>query len=66
MHYSIICFKNQAMFALIKKDCYYGVTTDLNFVLLDNKMKKVPKLLHINGFGTSLLVIHRRFELRTP
>ena len=40
MHYSIICFKNQAMFALIKKDCYYGVTTDLNFVLLDNKTKK--------------------------
>ena len=28
------------MFALIKKDCYYGVTTDLNFVLLDNKTKK--------------------------
>ena len=40
MHYSIICFKNQAMFALIKKDCYYGVTTDLIFVLLDNKTKK--------------------------
>ena len=28
------------MFAQVKIDCYYRVTTDLIFVLLDNKIKK--------------------------
>ena len=40
MYYNIICFENQAMFVPAKIDRYYGVTTDLIFVLLDNKMKK--------------------------
>ena len=37
---NIICFENQAMFVPAKIDRYYRVTTDLIFVLLDNKMKK--------------------------
>ena len=40
MYYNIICFENQAMFVPAKIDRYYRVTTDLIFVLLDNKMKK--------------------------
>ncbi len=66
MHYSIICFKNQAMFALIKKRLllrgYYG----FHFECIEIEMKKVLKPLIHNDFKTSLLVIHRRFELRTP
>ena len=66
MHYSMICFKNQAMFAQARIDRYYGVTTDSILGYIATEMKKALKSLCINGFKASSLVIHRRFELRTP
>ena len=66
MYYNIICFKNQAMFAQVKIDRYYRVTTDSILGYIAIEMKKVLKPLIYNDFKTSLLVIHRRFELRTP
>ena len=66
MHYSMICFKNQAMFAQVKIDRYYRVTTDSILGYIAIEMKKALKPLIYNDFKTYLLVIHRRFELRTP
>ena len=66
MHYNTICFKNQTMFALVKINCYYGVTTDSILGYIEIEMKKALKPLMHNDFRASLLVIHRRFELRTP
>ena len=66
MHYSMICFKNQAMFAQVKIDRYYRVTTDSILGYITIEMKKALKPLIHNDFKTSSLVIHRRFELRTP
>ena len=66
MHYSMICFKNQAMFAPAKIERYYGVTTDSILGYIAIEMEKALKPLIHNDFRASLLVIHRRFELRTP
>ena len=66
MYYNIICFKNQAMFAQARIDRYYGVTTDSILRYIAIEMKKALKLLIHNDFKAYLLVIHRRFELRTP
>ena len=62
----MICFKNQAMFAQVKIDCYYRVTTDSILGYIAIEMKKALRPLIHNDFKTYLLVIHRRFELRTP
>ena len=66
MYYNIICFKNQAMFVPAKIDRYYRVTTDSILGYIAIEMKKALKPLIHNDFKTYLLVIHRRFELRTP
>ena len=54
------------MFAQVKIDCYYRVTTDSILGYIEIEMKEALKSLCINGFKASSLVIHRRFELRTP
>ena len=66
MYYNIICFENQAMFAPAKIDRYYRVTTDSILGYIEIEMKKALKPLIHNDFRAYLLVIHRRFELRTP
>ena len=45
MHYNTICFKNQTMFAPVKIDCYYRVTTDSILGYIEIKMKKALKRL---------------------
>ena len=50
MHYSTICFKNQTMFAPVKIDCYYRVTTDSILGYIEIKMKKALKRLRIKAF----------------
>ena len=50
MHYNTICFKNQTMFAPVKIDCYYRVTTDSILGYIEIKMKKALKQLRIKAF----------------
>ena len=54
------------MFAQVKIDRYYRVTTDSILGYIAIEMEKALKPLIHNNFKASLLVIHRRFELRTP
>ena len=54
------------MFAQARIDRYYVVTTDSILGYIAIEMKKALKPLIYNDFKTYLLVIHRRFELRTP
>ena len=63
MHYSMICFKNQAMFAPAKIERYYGVTTDSILGYIAIEMKKALKSLYINGFKAFYLVRVARLEL---
>ena len=66
MHYNIICFENQAMFVPAKIDRYYRVTTDSILGYIAIEIKKALKSLIHNDIRAFSLVIHRRFELRTP
>ena len=64
LHYSMICFKNQAMFAQVKIDCYYRVTTDSILVYIEIEMKKALKPLIHNDFKT--FSFGDPSEIRTP
>ena len=64
MHYSTIYFKNQTMFALVKIDCYYRVTTDSILGYIAIEMKKALKPLIHNDFKT--FSFGDPSEIRTP
>ena len=64
MHYNTICFKNQTMFALVKINCYYGVTTDSILGYIEIEMKKALKPLMHNDFRA--FPFGDPSEIRTP
>ena len=64
MYYNIICFENQAMFAPVKIDRYYMVTTDSILGYIAIEMKKALKPLIHNDFKTSYF--GDPSEIRTP